>query len=125
MKGGGFPDMEDPFGVLERGLRRIVDRHQEAVPLADAAAAALTGTGAAAEAGVVARWIRFTGARAAAYLAMRTGDAGAAGVFDDAARRADEFIAYLCGHVDDETAERVRFMHEYSWKRVIAAQRPA
>src|SRR5205085_8216032 len=47
MKGGGFPDMEDPVGVLTDGLRAIAARHDEAVAVAEPAAAALASTDAA------------------------------------------------------------------------------
>ncbi|MEY2397724.1 MAG: hypothetical protein QOJ00_898 [Actinomycetota bacterium] len=123
MKGGGFPDMEDPVGVLADGLRKIATRHDEALSLAEPAAAALASIAAAAEAEVVLRWIRFARARAHAYLALRTGgDAGE--LIDDAVARADDFAEFLCAQYDDDTSERIRFMHEYSWKRVLTAQLP-
>ncbi len=124
MKGGGFPDMEDPFAVMVGGLRRIVDRHDEALRIAEPAAAALAATGAAAEAEVIARWIRFARARAVAYLALRTDAPDTAELFDAAEALADEFVAFLSGQFGDDTPDRVSFMHTFSWKRVLAAQRP-
>jgi len=125
MQGGGFPDMEDPFAVMADGLRKIVARHDDAVQLADEAAAALASTGAAAEAEVIARWIRFARARAVAYLALRTDAADTTALFDDADALADAFIDFLAAQFDDDTPSRVTFMHTFSWKRVLAAQRPS
>ncbi len=124
MKRGGFPDMEDPVGVTVAGLRKIVERHDDAVRIAEPAATALAATTAGAEAEVVLRWIRFARARAVAYLARRRDALDTNELFEAAEALADEFVAFLSGRFDDDTPDRVKFMHTFSWKRVLAAQKP-
>ncbi len=37
---------------------------------------------------------------------------------------AAELVAFLSGQFDDDTPDRVKFMHTFSWKRVLSAQKP-